>query len=567
MNDTNNRMKGQRFVFNLDCNDVNGSAPPGRAQEWIRDWYRRAFAAGAGVLVADTALPDVVETKDTPTGEMTGARFSEAQESETASADDGVVYDDHPERSRSTRWYRTISELMAQGTDVLHLACDEGHRAGGITLGGMRMSDAHHGCMWRAKSNDPLMSQFLMDHPEWCNTWDGDEDAFSVYGRLDATLNYAVPEVQAHRLQILREMAANYDIDGLELDWMRWCRHFPAGTQREHLKDLTHFVGQVRAMLDEVAKAKGVERMILGHRVPSSLEESLNIGCDAETWARKGYADFLAPMDFCFNDMNIRTDEFVQAVDGTGCLVYPGFGSTQYSFGFLYNDREGKNQPVEMRSLDQFRATAANWYAWGAAGGSCFNMYLWEPERQEFYAKSIEILSDPRRASAGPRHYVYLPVRKNSSLPEHHGNRAPTGIYNAQMLVFSPETAGNRQVFNFRMADGRNGEKLDGILRFRVYDAVPGDGFAVDINGVPIHSTRLRIEHLPQGDAFEKPEEPVYLPGEPFMWPPHLRFEIALEDCPPFRGDNELGLRLKTLAQQPGREKNPLMEALEVRVK
>jgi uncharacterized lipoprotein YddW (UPF0748 family) len=61
-----------------------------------------------------------------------------------------------------------------------------------------------------------------MDHPEWCNTWPD--------GSLDATLNYAIPEVQAHRLQILREMATNYDIDGLELNWMRCCRHFPAAS-------------------------------------------------------------------------------------------------------------------------------------------------------------------------------------------------------------------------------------------------------------------------------------------------------------------------------------------------
>jgi len=186
------------------------------------------------------------------------------------------------------------------------------------------MSDAHHGCIWRPNSNDPLMSQFLMDHPEWANTWDGDEVMLELYGHLDATLNYAVPEVQAHRLQILREMATNYDIDGLELNWMRWCRHFPAGTQREHCDDLTSFVGQVRAMLDEVAKAKGVERMILGHRVPVTIDESLNIGCDVQTWAKNGYADFLAPMDFIANDLNTRTDEFVEAVRGANCPVYPG---------------------------------------------------------------------------------------------------------------------------------------------------------------------------------------------------------------------------------------------------
>jgi hypothetical protein len=559
---TGNRMTGQRFIMNQDCNDTTHAAPPGRAQEWIRDWFRRSFAAGGGVLVADVALPDVVETKDTPTGEWIGARFGDHPPEKEVSAG-GVPLRRNP-------WYRTNRELSAQGTDVLHLACEEGRKAGGIVLAGMRMSDAHHGPIWQPSSDSPLFAQFVMDHPEWTNTWDGDEVMCALYGRRDATLNYAVPEVQAHRLQILRELATSYDIDGLELNWMRWCRHFPAGTQRAHLDDLTDFVRQVRAMLDEVARQKGVDRPILGHRVPATLEEALNIGCDVATWARAGCADFLAPMDFLFNDINLRADDFVAATAGTGCLVYPAFGSTKYSFSPVYAaDTTGLSPEQEnaggMCSLDEFRATAANWYAWGAAGGSCFNMYMWQPAFQEFFTAAIGILSDPQKALAGPRHYVYLPVWQNASLPEHHGHRAPTGRHNAQRLVFSPETAGYRQAFCFRMADGRHGEKLDGVLRFRLYGALPADGFAVDINGVPVRSSQLRVMHLPEGEPFDTPQEGLRLPGACFTWPPHLRCEIALADCPAFRGDNELGIRLKGLS--PDRPANPVLEALEVLVR
>ncbi len=562
MSDTNNRMRSRRFILNQDCNDTVHSAPPGRAQEWIREWFQRAFDAGTDVLIADVALPDVVETKDTPTGESIGARYGDDPKDMEVSAGGSPV--------ARNLWNRTNRELFAQNTDVLHLACEEGRKAGALVLGGMRMSDAHHGAVWQPTSDSPLFAQFVMDHPEWANTWDGDEVMLDLCGRLDATLNYAVPEVQAHRLQILREMVTNYDIDGLELDWMRWCRHFPAGTQRDHLDDLTHFVRQVRSMLDEVALSKGVERMILGHRVPVTLEESLNIGCDVATWAADGLADFLAPMDFLFNDLNMRTDEFAEAVEGTGCLVYPGFGTTKYSFGRPYAEDSTPVPPERsnaegMKSLDQFRATAANWFAWGADGGSCFNMYQWLPEAHEFFTEAIAIMSDGSRALAGPRHYVYLPVWKGASLPEHHGNRGPTGRHNAQTLVFSPETAGTRQTFCFRMADGRDGERLSGVLRFRIYNATTGDEFAVDVNGVPVHSSKLRIAHLPDGEPFEKPRGPIRLPGKSFTWPPHLRVEIALEDCPAFKGDNELGLRLKKLGGRSSAEPNPVMEALEVR--
>jgi hypothetical protein len=538
-----NPMKGHTFIFNQDCNDVTYSAPPGQAQAWIRDWFQRAFAAGADVLVADVALPDVVETKDTPTGEQIGARFGQPAADKTVSAGGVPV--------NAGYWYRTNQELFAQNTDVLHLACEEGRKAGAVVLAGMRMSDAHHGADWQPTSDSPLFAQFVMDHPEWCNTWPD--------GRRDATLNYAIPEVQAHRLQILRELATNYAVDGLELNWMRWCRHFPAGKQREHLQDLTNFVQQVRAMLDQVAAAKGRGKMILGHRLPVSVEECLNIGCDVATWAKLGYADFLAPMDFLLNDPNVRTEEFVKAAEGTPCLVYPGFGSTKYSFGYVevgYDDRTDGDKVVMMRSLDQYRATAANWFAWGAAGGSSFNMYLWPQEQQEFYTQAIGILSAAQKALAGRRYYLYLPTWKDG------GN--PTGVPNRQRLTFGPDTLGKRQVFTFRMADGKNGSRLQGTLRFRIYGATAADEFTVDLNGTAIAREKLSITPQPQGEAFEKPEEPLRLPGGSFVWPANLCFAVALADCPPFRGDNELGITL--VKRDPAAGKAPAMEALEVRV-
>ncbi len=538
-----NPMKNHRFIFNQDCNDVTYMAyGQPNLQAYIRDWFSRAFAAGADVLVADVALPDVVETKDTPTGERIGERFGKNADGKTVSAGGVPVEGD--------RWYATNLKLFAEGTDVLHLACEEGRKAGGLVLAGMRMSDAHHGPTWQPKSDSPLFAQFVMDHPEWCNTWPD--------GRRDATMNYAVPEVQAHRLQILREMATNYDIDGLELDWMRWCRHFPAGKQREHLADLTSFVGKVREMLDEVAAKKGRGKMVLGHRVPVTLEESLNIGCDVATWAKRGYADYFSPMDFLFNDANVRTDEFVKAVKGTDCLVYPSFGSTKYSFGHVdvgYDDRTDYDKVIMMRTLDEFRATAANWFAWGAKGGSAFNMYLWPSGEQEFYKQAIEIMSDRRKPMAGPRFYLYLPTWKDGD--------NPTGRTSAQILTFGADTIGKRQAFTFRMADGRKGEKLKGVLRFRIYGATAADEFTIDLNGNTIPVSKLKVAHMPKGEPFEKPAGSPTLPGGSFVWPPHLRFEIALEDCPRFRGDNELGITMTKLTSA----KPPVMEALEVRVK
>ncbi len=518
-----NPMTGHTLLFNQDCNDVDGTAagqPSGTREQFIRDWYRRAFSAGVGVFVADVTTGPVVETKDTPTGEVIGARFA-------------------PEVRKGIHWVQTIDELFAQGTDVLHLACEEARRANATILGGARMSDAHHGGRWQAESDDPLFPQIVMDHPEWCNTWQD--------GSLDATLNYNVPQVREHYLAILREMATNYDIDGLELDWMRFCRHFPAGRQREHLDDLTHFVHEVHLMLREVARDRGRERLILGHRVAATVEECLNIGCDVGTWAQRGYADYLAPMEFFNHDVNVMPDEFATITADTGCLVYPGFGRPQYSYSSRY--------PFPMRSLAEFRALARNIYAFGGAGASVFNMYLWPPEEHEFRAAAIAILSDPQRAAAGPRHYIYVPSGAGAG---------PTGKDQNQSIVFGPDSTGNRHVYTFRMADGKDGEKLSGLLRLRICDAGPEDEFTLDIGGETVDPSSIRSRHFPQGEPSEQPAEPLSLPGAPFTWPAGLRLEVPLRDCPAFAGDNELGITMVSKVAT-GRDA-PVMEALEVKV-
>jgi hypothetical protein len=545
----NDYLKNRKFILNQDCNDMNFASPPGKSLEWIRDRYRDIFAAGADVLVADVALPDVVQTISTPSGEICGERFG-------LELDDRIVSDRGASCDPLNRchWYRSIDELRKQGTDVLYLGCEEARKAGALVLAGMRMADAHHGMVWLEKAENPLYAKIISDHPEWCNTWKD--------GSLDATLNYAIPEVQDHRLQILRELVTNYDVDGLELDWMRWCRHFPDGKQKENMHILTAFVRRVRDMLDETATKKGRDHLILGHRVPMTLHESLNIGCDVGSWAKNGCADFLAPMDFLLNDLNLKTDEFVKAVEGTGCLVYPGFGTTKYSFGYkkaTYDNREDQDLCLKMRSLSQFRATSANWYAWGADGGSSFNMYFWKPEENEFYRSAIAIMSDPEKAYDGPRHYVYLPTWKDG--------RNPTGNVNAQILYFNKDTEGHRQVFKFRMADGRNGEKLRGTLQFRIYDAGADDKFNADLNGIEIAPEKLNIEFQPYGEEFTKPDGPVFLSGGPFVWPQNLCFTIPLEKCPSFCGDNELGITFeKSNREKTEKHDDPIMEALEIMV-
>jgi len=571
------RLAGVSFILNQDSRDLCYMAPTGNVQPWMRDWYRRAFSAGVDVFIAEVVHPDLAVVKDLPTAEILGAP------------------DQAPHEAAAAKRYLAVKELMDQGTDLLHIVCEEGDRSQAIVLGGMRMSDAHHGARWQPPTAGGHGSKFISTHPEWCNTW---ED-----GSLDATLNYAVPEVRAHRLQILREMATNYDIDGIELDWTRHGRHFPAGRQKQFLNVLTDYVHEIRGMLDEVARHKGRPRLILGHRVTTTIEECLSVGCDVQTWIKNGDADFLAVMDFLHYDPNMPVEEFAHAAEGTACRVFAGFGSARYSLGESYQPRDGSRRRTAMlNTYEQFRAAAANWHAWGTHGATSYNMLGWSPDKQNYYCDVIAILANREKAPTGARHYVYLPTWKDHltmsdrmkrfaspisdwTVPREPGQpvrlsmgymqapgasdaghgTSPTGKFAAQSLVFAPSNIGVRQTFDFRMADGRQGEPLSGWLRFRVYEGTPQDRFRIDLNGFAIPADKWQIDHLPDGESAGRTNREMAFPDDGTIdFPANLRLRVNLADCPRFRGDNQLGITL--LEKNPQGAARLMMESLEVYV-
>ncbi len=123
--------------------------------------------------------------------------------------------------------------------------------------------------------------------------------------------------------------------------------------------------------------------------------------------------------------------------------------------------------------------------------------------------------------------------------------QSPLGAVKTQVLLFPQHEAGLRKAYRFRMADGRSGERVHGTLRFPFYHINDGDAVEVDINGRPVHPAKIKRTPC---DA-----RTLGLPG---TW-----FEIALQDCPPFRGDNELGIVFHAGAR---RQEIPYMEELDI---
>jgi D-amino peptidase len=206
------------------------------------------------------------------------------------------------------------------------------------------------------------------------------------------------------------------------------------------------------------------------------------------------------------------------------------------------------------------RGAAANYYTWGADSISFWNVGIHfggevtaALEQQERMKRWTHAVRTKESVFDGPRTYRYLPMGKGISsrkppvrnYPWYDEGRSPLGHVTSPVLTFEDDSVDKRKVFPFRMADGREGEKLDGRLTFWVYRLQANDELVIDINGKVVDSRHI------QRVAAGKRRGGV--PGQ--------RIEISLADCPQFRGDNELGLMLQT--RLDGRNP-PWMEELEI---
>ncbi len=529
----------RRIIYNDDSQGVS-EARPDHVRQDLEAWVDKPLTR----LPIDTyvwciCFPDICMHR-TRVGEVYGARFPDPPNSAAAA----------------------IAELHAQGTDVLEVVAARARQHDVEFIASMRMNDTH-GLF--PDPLDPQISHFLIDHPEY------------VIQRQDGVperaLDYSHAEVRSHRLAILRELAEDYDIDGVELDFTRWAKFFARHEAPYKIGIMTDFVGQVRQMLDDAGKDKGPKRLTLGVQVQESLHLNHLCGLDPRSWVERGWLDYLIQCDFNCTNPQVPVAEFADFCQGSRCthhvrmgnMMAGGWGGKPVMSGRKTTAYKGNRSYGGMvLTPEEARGAAANIYGFGADGiglwNICCNMGdrhkagATGPDRGKFQQDMMDwiaAVASPEAVESAPRCYHFLPIYKKETLPVR--NYPVNGLYTGptgslcQIVHFYPNSRCYRQVYRFRMADGRHGEKLVGRLRLRILSSTLDDAFALDINRVAIDGERIQC-------TFEDDEE------LPAVW-----YEVELAHCPPFAGDNELGMTLTEYGRRDG-VAVPYMEELEITV-
>jgi hypothetical protein len=172
-------------------------------------------------------------------------------------------------------------EVQRQGVDFPARVIERCRHDGISPWISLRMNDVH----FNANLDHPFHSP-LWRKPELFRQGDP--------GYFARALDYAHPEVRAHYQALIVETLARYDVDGLELDFMREPYLFSKGNEQEGRTVLTSWLREIRKLAEETAKRRG-HPVKLGVRVPSSPQTALGLGLDAPTWAREELVDLVVP--------------------------------------------------------------------------------------------------------------------------------------------------------------------------------------------------------------------------------------------------------------------------------
>ena len=224
-------------------------------------------------------------------------------------------------------------------------------------------------------------------------------------------------EVQEHFLKLVREQLETLDLDGIELDWMRFVFHFRAGRELAGGQAITAWTRRVQALCREAAQRWG-HPIKLGVRVPTRPETARRLGLDAVAWAREGFVDLVVPTPFwSTSDFDIPVSEWRRLLDGTGAQLAPGL--------------EVRYQPVPNGPACNLSAAHATGLALTFLHGGADQVYLfnyfpnghglvkqWGLER---YNTAIRAMGDATALAALPRIHAitYCDVRAPGDCADH----------------------------------------------------------------------------------------------------------------------------------------------------
>ncbi len=361
--------------------------------------------------------------------------------------------------------------------DVFVRRCRQKHLTPFISL---RLNDTHH-LDWLEREDNwrGNIARFYAEHPEYRL---GD----NLRSGTERVQNWAIDAVREYKFRFVDEICRNYDIDGFELDFLRFWSYFRLNetTSDQRRAIMRRFVERVRRTLDRTARPG--QRRWLCVRIPVYLEAHDCLGVDVRDFASAGVDMFNCSASYFTIQQHDLARIRALAPDRA---VYLEVTHTT-SLGNAVQPGGGDVRTFRRTTDEQFYTTAHLAYEQGADGISAFNFVYYREHGAEgrgpfneppFHV--FQYLRDPAWLARQAQHYVLGDAYSQPKL-EHR----------PMPRVVEPGAA---QRFELTMAAPTDGWQKGG--RFRIQSDEPfGDGvWSVTWNGVTLEPTANVSEPYP----------------------------------------------------------------------
>lgn len=262
---------------------------------------------------------------------------------------------------------QTVGRYLMEGGDMLATLVDTCRKIGVAPFLSFRLNDGHHvrDLKESIKRGQPTAN---MARHYWENY-----ERFRIGPDLiswdEGVFDWSIAEVRDYKFALIEEACANYDIAGLELDFLRhWMRFGPKTKADERFEITTAFVRRIREMLDRTAAARGLPRRWLCVRVPANADVRPEQGVDLAALGKAG----VDMINLSYSYFTWQDDSVRQAREevGESAAIYAEMTHTTMT-GKATNG--SGTQPYLRTTDEQFYTTARLAYEQGAQGLSLFN--------------------------------------------------------------------------------------------------------------------------------------------------------------------------------------------------
>jgi len=368
--------------------------------------------------------------------------------------------------SRVAEISRCRDPFIGLSRNHIQALIDQGQDSLSLIIGFCRANKLE--VFWSARMNDMhdnwypvFLTRFKQEHPELRLWRDGD------YGRPgDGTIephmyatamDYGQEEIRRRQYDTIIDVCERYDVDGIELDFMREPLYFRPNMEGrpveiEHLELMTGLVQQLRRKTDEIGQRRG-KPILVSARVPNLPDRCRYIGLDIERWIGERLLDIIIP-SLEFTPFTGDFAEIATLAHGSGVPVYPCIGGGA-------------------GALEGWAAATTNVLAGGADGIETYNIFA--PNFPGW-----QVLGDPTALAAADK--IYAVDNIHGAMTTH------THVIDRRPLLPVTITAGSGADVILPVRENLRARTGDTVLTLSIIidGCAFGDRVDLSVNGTPL---------------------------------------------------------------------------------